>query len=229
MIRALVLVLIVGALAAAALWLPIAAWTVSLADHARGTGAAGVAIFIVAYVVSTVALLPGSILTLAAGFAYGPFWGLVIASPASVAGATAAFLLGRTLLHDWVARTIGASSRVSAIETAVAREGFKLVFLLRLSPLVPFNVLNYALSLSRVRLATYVSASFLGMLPATALYVYLGSVAAAAAELSSASGEGGAARTWLYAAGLAATIAVVVIGTRAAKRALSAQLPKATR
>ena len=222
--RAILVVVIVAAIAAAVWLLPVADWTVALAERARSTGAAGVAIFVIAYIASTVAFLPGSILTLAAGFAYGPVWGLAIASPASVAGATAAFLLGRTLLRGWAERKIGESARVRAIDAAVARQGFTLVLLLRLSPLFPFNVLNYALSLSHVSLRTYVTASFIGMLPGTALYVYLGSLAPAAAELASASKDGGAPRIALYAAGLAATVAVVVIGTRAAKRALEAEL-----
>jgi uncharacterized membrane protein YdjX (TVP38/TMEM64 family) len=195
-----------------------------LAQGARETGALGVAIFFAAYVVSTVAVLPGSILTLALGFAYGPVWGLAIASPASVTGATCAFLLGRTLLRDWAAHKVGGSARARAIEAAVDREGFKLVLLLRLSPLVPFNLLNYVLSLTSVRPGTYVLASFVGMLPGTLLYVYLGSLAPAAAELSSAAQGDGAARTTLYVIGLLATVAVVVIGTRAARRALDAEL-----
>ncbi|MBA3269896.1 MAG: TVP38/TMEM64 family protein [Acidobacteria bacterium] len=226
--RVLIIVLVVATLAAAAFLLPIKDWTIQLAEWARGTGALGVTVFVLAYIVSTVLGLPGSILTLAAGFAYGPVWGLAIASPASVAGATCAFLLGRTLLHDWAVRRVGESARIRAIDAAVAREGFKLVFLLRLSPLFPFNVLNYALSLSRVSLLTYVTASFLGMLPGTAMYVYLGSLAPAAAELSSASQGGGAARTALYAAGLVATIAVAVLGTRAARRALDPKLAEAS-
>ncbi|MCA1583477.1 MAG: TVP38/TMEM64 family protein [Acidobacteria bacterium] len=225
--RMLVLALVVAVLVATAFLLPIKEWTIELAGWARGTGALGAAVFLLAYIVSTVLGLPGSILTLAAGFAYGPVWGLAIASPASVAGATCAFLLGRTLLHDWAVRRVGESARIRTIDAAVAREGFKLVLLLRLSPLFPFNVLNYALSLSRVRLSTYVVASFLGMLPGTAMYVYLGSLAPAAAELSSASEGGGPARTALYAAGLVATIAVVIVGTRAAKRALDPKLSEA--
>jgi uncharacterized membrane protein YdjX (TVP38/TMEM64 family) len=218
--RVLLVVLIIAALAAAASFLPLAEWTTSLAGRVRGTGAAGVAVFFVAYVTATVAVLPGSILTLAAGFAYGPGWGLAIASPASVAGATAAFVLGRTLLRDWAVRRTSDSARGRAIAHAVEREGFKIVLLLRLSPLVPFNLLNYALSLSSVRVGTYVAASALGMLPGTALYVYLGSLAPTAAQLSTAAEGGGASRTVLYVAGLAATIAVVVIATRAARRAL---------
>jgi uncharacterized membrane protein YdjX (TVP38/TMEM64 family) len=223
--RAFIILTAVAALLAAAWWLPVASWTTRLAEQARGTGAIGVAVFVVAYVVSTVVLLPGSILTLAAGFVYGPVWGLAIASPASVAGATCAYLLGRTLLRDWAAKKVGGSARARAIDAAIEREGFRLVLLLRLSPLFPFNLLNYVLSLTRVRPGTYILASFIGMLPGTAMYVYLGSLAPAAAELSSASkGGGGATRTTLYVVGLLATVAVVVIGTRAARRALDAQL-----
>jgi len=225
-------VLLIGvclaALAAAGYFLPVGEWATSLAEGARGTGGLGVALFFAAYVVATIVLLPGSLLTLAAGFAYGPVWGLAIASPASVAGATCAFLLGRTVLRGWAARNVGASPRARAIDAAVEREGFKLVLLLRLSPLIPFNLLNYALSLTRVRPAAYVLASFLGMLPATALYVYLGSLAPAAAELSSASRGGGGTRTMLYVIGLLATVAVVVIVTRAARRALDVQLQRSS-
>lgn len=217
-------ILIVGAAMAAelaAIWLlPYSEWASHLAERARQAGATGVLVFFVVYVISTVALLPGSILTLAIGFAYGPVWGLAIASPTSVAAATCAFLLGRTLLRGWAERRVGDSARIRAIDTAVTREGFKLVALLRLSPLFPFSLLNYALSLTRVRLGTYVLASFIGMLPGTALYVYLGSLAPAAAALSSAGRRGGTTQTVIYAAGLLATVAAVVIGTRAARRAV---------
>ncbi len=223
-LRVLSIVLGVALVAAATYVLPLGAWVTALAQGARETGTLGVVVFFAAYVVSTVAVLPGSILTLALGFAYGPVWGLAIASPASVTGATCAFLLGRTLLRDWAAQKLGGSVRARAIEAAVEREGFKLVLLLRLSPLVPFNLLNYVLSLTSVRLGTYVLASFVGMLPGTLLYVYLGSLAPAAAELSSAAQGGGAARTTLYVVGLLATVAVVVIGTKAARRALDAEL-----
>lgn len=226
--RLLLLIGLVALFAAAAYFLPVAEWTTSLAGRARRTGGIGVALFFVAYVVATVAFLPGSILTLAAGFAYGPLWGLVIVSPASVAGATAAFLLGRTLLRDWAVRKTRGSPQLRAIERAVEREGFKLILLLRLSPLIPFNALNYALSLSNVRLGTYVAASAIGMLPATVLYVYLGSLAPTAAQLSTAADLGDSRRTLLYAVGLAATVAAVFIVTRAARRTLQTELERTT-
>jgi len=225
---ALIGLVLVG-IAVAASTVPVADWVTRLAERARATGGLGAAAFFLAYVVSTVAFLPGSILTLGAGFAFGPVWGLALASPASVAGATCAFLLGRTLLRGWAAARVGESPRLTAIDAAVGREGFKIVLLLRLSPLFPFNVLNYALSLTRVRTGTYVLASFLGMLPGTALYVYLGSLAPAAAELAAAGGGGGATRTVLYVGGLVATLAVAVIGTRAARRALHTELQEPVR
>lgn len=197
----------------------------ALADAARETGALGVVLFFVAYVLATVLVLPGSILTLASGFVYGPVWGLVLASPASVAGATCAFVLGRTVLRGWAERKVAGSHRARAIDAAVAREGFRLVLLLRLSPVFPFSILNYVLSLSNVRLRTYVVASFIGMLPATALYVYLGSLAPAAAQLASAASAPNTAQTVLYAVGFAATLGVVILGTRAARRALAGTLP----
>ena len=194
------------------------------AGTARAWGPAGVVLFVTAYVVSTVAFIPGSWLTLLAGFLYGPVWGLVVASPASVAGATAAFLLGRTMLRGWAERRIGSSRRARALQAAAAREGFTLVLLLRLSPLFPFNVLNYALSLTGVRLRTYVLASFVGMLPATALYVYVGSLVPVAAQLGSGTPAAGHTRTWLTVLGVAATLGVVLIGARVARRALAREV-----
>jgi uncharacterized membrane protein YdjX (TVP38/TMEM64 family) len=219
--RLLVPALGIAAIAIAAFTVPIAAWTMALAEGIRGAGAIGVGAYVLAYVAATIAGIPGSILTLAAGFAYGPVWGLAVASPASVAGATAAFLLGRTVLRDWAVRATSDSPRARAMAAAVEREGFKIVLLLRLSPVVPFNALNYVLSLTNVRAGTYVIASAIGMLPATALYVYLGSLAPTAAQLSTAGQAGGTGGTVLYVAGLLGTFAVVVIATRAAKRALT--------
>lgn len=216
-------VALLAAAAAAGIWLlPVADWTTRLAERMRDTGAVGVVLFFIAYVVSTVAFLPGAILTLAAGFAYGPVWGLVLVSPASVAGATCAFVLGRTVLRGWAERKVGQSPTARAIDAAVERDGLKLVLLLRLSPVFPFNVLNYALSLTKISLGRYVFGSAVGMLPGTALYVYLGSLAPVAAELSSAGRGGGATRLVFYVIGFVATVAVVVVATRTARRALRA-------
>ena len=121
--RVLAVLVLAAVVAVSAYSLPLAEWTTQLAERARGTGAWGVALFFTAYVISTVAFLPGSVLTLAAGFAYGPLWGVAIASPASVIGSTCAFLLGRTLLRPWAEARVGASPRVRAIDAAVSCAG----------------------------------------------------------------------------------------------------------
>jgi len=206
--------------------LPVSHWIVSLADQLRGMGAAGVALFIAVYVIAEVALLPGSLFTLAAGFAYGPVGGLLVASPASVLAATVAFLLGRTVLRDWIRTRIARYPKARALDKAIGTNSFKLILLLRLSPVIPFNILNYALGLSDAKVGRYVVASFIGMLPGTWMYVYLGSLATTAAGLTDASRGGGPQRLALTLAGLAATVIVVVLVTRSAQRALEEELTK---
>lgn len=208
------------------LWwlLPVRDWSTALAERIRGAGAKGVLIFLAVYVAAEVALVPGSLLTMAAGFAYGPIGGLLVASPASVLAATTSFLLGRTILRDSIRRTIAQSPKARALDRAVGRNSFRLILLLRLSPVIPFNVLNYALGLSDARLGRYIVASFVGMLPGTWLYVYLGSLATTAAGLTEASRGAGGTRLALMLVGLAATIVAVVFVTRAARRSLEQEL-----
>jgi uncharacterized membrane protein YdjX (TVP38/TMEM64 family) len=168
--------------------------------------------------------LPGSILTVGAGVVFGLLRGFVIVSISATLGATAAFLVGRYLARGWIAGKIEGHPKFKAIDEAVAREGWKIVGLLRLSPVVPFNVLNYAFGVTRVSLRHYVVASWIGMMPGTLLYVYLGSIAG---DLAGAGGR--ASRTpaeWaFYAVGLVATIAVTVFVTRLARRALAERVP----
>jgi uncharacterized membrane protein YdjX (TVP38/TMEM64 family) len=179
----------------------------------------GPALFIVLYVAACVLLVPGSALTLGAGAVFGVVRGSILVSVAATAGAVAAFLVGRYAARDWVAGRMAKDPRFKAIDDAVAREGWKIVLLTRLSPVFPFTLLNYAFGLTRVRLRDYCLASWAGMLPGTVMYVYLGSLAG---ELAAVGGR--RARTpgeWgLYALGLAATRAVTVYATRVARRAL---------
>jgi uncharacterized membrane protein YdjX (TVP38/TMEM64 family) len=176
------------------------------------------------YVVATVLLLPGSILTVGAGAVFGLVKGAVTCSIAATLGATAAFLVGRYLAREAVARKLEAYPRFRAIDEAVAREGWKIVGLTRLSPVFPFNVLNYAFGITRVSLGHYVVASWIGMMPATVTYVYLGSLAGDLATL----GQGRHARTpadWvLFAVGLLATAGVTAYVTRLARGALDRRI-----
>jgi uncharacterized membrane protein YdjX (TVP38/TMEM64 family) len=120
-----------------------------------------------------------------------------------------------------VARKVEGSPKFAAIDEAVGREGFKIVFLLRLSPAFPFNLLNYALGLTRVSFAAYVAASLTGMLPAAMMYVYLGSAARSLTEVAAGQVDSDAAGRVFFWVGLAATIAVVVLVTRIAARSLA--------
>ena len=208
-------------LVTAALMLPVNAWLLGLVEWVRAAGAAGVAAFAAVYVAATLLLLPGSALTAGAGFAYGPLWGTLLVSPVSVLAASLAFVLGRTVARGWVARRMAAAPRFAAVDQAIGESGLKIVLLLRLSPLFPFNLLNYGLGLTRVSFRDYVLGSFLGMLPGTALYVYLGSLVTSASELLSGRSSGpGAAGQALYWVGLGATMVVTVLVTRIARRAL---------
>jgi len=216
-----------GALLAGVLLFPVDRWALALVGWVRSAGPAGAILFAVAYVAATVLLLPGSVLTLGAGFAYGPALGLLLVSPVSVLAATAAFTVGRSTARGWVSRKVSGDPRFAAIDEAVGESGFKIVFLLRLSPVLPFNLLNYALGLTRVSLRDYVLASFLGMLPGTLLYVYLGSLVTSASEI--AAGHGASAGGWqkaLYAVGLIATVAATVVITRISRQALERALDR---
>jgi uncharacterized membrane protein YdjX (TVP38/TMEM64 family) len=200
-------------------------WLLGLVERIRDTGMAGSGLYVVLYVVATVLVMPASVLTLGAGFVYGPVYGSLLVVVASNLAALAAFLLGRTTLRGRVARRLEGKPRFAAVDAAVARQGFKVVLLLRLSPVFPFNLLNYALGLTRVRTRDYVLASFLGMLPGTVLYVYLGSLVTSVAQLTRGQRpDAGLSGQVLFWGGLAATVLVTVYLTRLARRALDATL-----
>ncbi len=187
-------------------------------------GTVGVIVFVALYSLACVLLLPGSILTLGAGAVFGVTQGTVAVSIASTLGATCAFLVGRYLARDWVGTKIADHETFRAIDDAVAAEGWKIVGLTRLSPIFPFNLLNYAFGLTQVKLKHYVLASWIGMLPGTVMYVYLGSLAGDLATLGSGERSRTSGEWVLYGVGLAATLVVTVFVTRIAKKALNARI-----
>jgi uncharacterized membrane protein YdjX (TVP38/TMEM64 family) len=148
----------------------------SALDWIGNLGPWGPVIFVGLYVVATVLFVPGSVLTLGAGAVFGVVLGSVCVSISATLGATAAFLVGRYLARDAIARRIAKNEKFATIDRAVADEGWKIVLLTRLSPVFPFTLLNYAFGLTRVKLSHYVLASWLGMIPGTVMYVYLGSL-----------------------------------------------------
>src|SRR5205809_851471 len=180
----------------------------------------GPVIFAGLYVVATVLFVPGSVLTLGAGAVFGVALGSVCVSISATLGATAAFLVGRYLARDAIARKLEKNEKFATIDRAVADQGWKIVLLTRLSPVFPFTLLNYAFGLTRVKLSHYVLASWIGMIPGTVMYVYLGSlVNVGAGHRQRTTGE------WvLYGIGLLATITVTVFVTRVARKALTKKI-----
>jgi uncharacterized membrane protein YdjX (TVP38/TMEM64 family) len=204
----------------AAKFLPVQELLKSSLDWVAGLGRWGPFIFIAVYIAACILFVPGSILTLGAGVLFGVVKGSVIVSVAATLGATCAFLVGRYFARDWVAKKIEGNPKFKAIDEAVAREGWKIVGLVRLSPLFPFNLLNYAFSLTKVSLRDYFLASWIGMIPGTVMYVYIGSLAGDLARLGVSERSRTGAEWGLYVVGLMATVAVTVYVTRLARKAL---------
>lgn len=143
----------------------------------EGLGFTGYVVFFLLYAFFTVLFLPGFILTVGAGAIFGLVGGFVAVSLGSTTGAALAFLLGRFLAREAIERKVAGNAKFAAIDAAVAQKGWKIVFLTRLSPVFPFNLINYAYGLTRIPFPHYVLASWVGMMPGTLLYVYTGSLA----------------------------------------------------
>ena len=195
-----------------------------LVGAVRDLGAWAPAAFVAGYALAVVLGVPASLLTLAAGATFGLVTGTLVVLAGATLGAAGAFLVARHLARDLVRRRVLAHPRsqalFAAVDHAIAADGLRTVLLLRLSPVLPFSLLNYALGLTRVRFAAYLAAS-VGMIPGTVLYVYSGRVAGDVAAAAAGAPARGAADYALLALGLAATALVAVQLGRAARAALA--------
>ena len=215
--KPLPLVLVVAAMVAALIYFDAPPALRGALVWVEQLGPAGAVIFVLLYIVAAVFLVPGSVLTLAAGTLFGVVYGSVLVSLASTLGAAAAFLIGRYAARDWVAAKVAGNATFQSISQTVSREGWKLVGLTRLSPVFPYTLLNYAYGLTPVKFVHYILASWIAMMPATVMFVYLGSIARAGATSA-----GRTPAQWgLYGLGLLATIGVTIFVTRIAKKALA--------
>jgi uncharacterized membrane protein YdjX (TVP38/TMEM64 family) len=187
-------------------------------------GAMGAIAFIAVYILATIAFLPASVLTLGAGIVFDVVWGSVYVLIGATLGATFAFLVGRYLIRSWVQHKINSNPKFVAIDKAVTKQGFKIVFLTRLSPLLPFNLLNYAFGVTGVTLRDYVFAS-VGMIPGTIMYVYLGSLAGNLAMIGTETQPTNLTVKWLIKiVGFLATFVVTIYVTRLAQKALDEEI-----
>jgi uncharacterized membrane protein YdjX (TVP38/TMEM64 family) len=197
----------------------------SLAGWIEGLGYWGLLAFGLIYVAAVVALIPGSVLTLAAGALFGLIGGTMIASLASTTGAALAFLLSRYSARDWVAAKLRRYPEFEAIDQAIGRSGWKIVTLLRLSPAVPFNLQNYLYGLTGIRFWPYVLSSWLAMMPATFMYVYLGDLGRESLQAVGSVEHARSPTEWVVLiVGLIATVAVTVYLTRLARKTLREQI-----
>jgi uncharacterized membrane protein YdjX (TVP38/TMEM64 family) len=207
----------VAAIVLAVRLLPVQDWLKSFESWVQGMGPAGMLLYAAVNIVAVLLFVPGIVLTLGAGFLFGLGRGIVVVSVASTIAAALAFVIARYFARGAIERLVRKNPKFAAIDRAIGREGWKVVALLRLSPLVPFSLSNYLYGLTSVRLGPYVATSWAAMLPATVLYVSLG---AAGRRI----GEKAPRNPWEWAllgAGLAATATVTVLLTRRAKRELA--------
>jgi uncharacterized membrane protein YdjX (TVP38/TMEM64 family) len=220
--RLIALLVITIALFLAVKFLPVQQWLRSFNDWVGQMGIVGIFIFIGVYAVATVLLAPGSVLTIGAGFAFGLWKGFLAVSGGATLGAALAFLVARFIARERVAAIAQRNEKFREIDATIAKQGAQLIFLLRLSPVIPFNLSNYLYGLTGVKFWPYVLASWIGMMPGTFLYVYIGTAGKAA--VSAVAGGEAVQHGWQYwtfmTIGLAATIVVTIWVTKIARDAL---------
>jgi uncharacterized membrane protein YdjX (TVP38/TMEM64 family) len=194
------------------------------AEWVDSLGYLGPVVFILGYAAATLAFVPGSLLTMAAGAIFGLSKGTLYVFIGATLGTALAFLVSRYVARGTIEKKLEGKPKFAAIDSAVSKSGLKIVFLLRLSPAFPYNLLNYALGLTSVKFSDYVLASF-GMLPGTFLYVYYGKIIGSLAAVTSGTEVDGGAERWVFVViGLVATIAVTTVITKIARRALNEEV-----
>ena len=192
--------------------LPLAEWIAQFQTWVREAGAIGYVAYVLAYVVACVFLIPALALTLGAGAIFGFAAGTIVVLIGATLGATAAFLLGRTVLRKRVERMTANNAKFASLDRAITAEGTKILWLVRLSGFPPFTWVNYAFGLTGVRLVPYVLITFFGIIPGTLAFTYAGTAGAAALT-----GSGNRVALIVTAVG---AIAVAVFVGRIALRAI---------
>jgi uncharacterized membrane protein YdjX (TVP38/TMEM64 family) len=204
--------------------LPLDRWLSALTDPLLELGPWAPVAFGGLYVVATLLLVPGSLITAAVGAVFGIVLGTAVVSVASTLSAGLSFLIARHLARDSVRRRIEQSPKLLAIDEAIGREGWKIVGLMRLTPLVPFGPMNYLSGITSIPFWQFLLTSWLAMFPGTLMYVYLGSIGKEAISDREAT-----AGDWVFRGlGLLATVAVTILISRMAQRAVRSRLPEAS-
>lgn len=211
----------VAALLAAWRFLPLADWLRSLEGWISGMGVLGGVVYGAVYVAATLLLVPGSVLTLGAAYLFGVAGGMAVVWPSATAAAALGFLGSRYVARDHVEKVARRHPKFDAVDAAIGKNGWKIVGLLRFSPVVPFALSNYLLGVTSVAFWPFLAASSLGIVPGTVFYLSLG----AAGRSLSEKGELSAWEWGLLAAGLLATAAAAIFLARVAKKELVTNPP----
>lgn len=184
----------------------------------------GPVVLAIAYIPLTVLAVPASVLTLGGGYLFGLPLGFIADSAGATIGATAAFLLGRTIGKSYVMSKLKNYPKFQAVAIAIQKSGFKIVLLLRLVPLLPFNMLNYLLSVTPVNLGAYILATWLGMMPITFAFVYVGTTLKDLSDVTHGWNEVSTARLGFIGLGLIVSVVLIMSITRIAKASLDKAL-----
>lgn len=193
----------------------------------QGLGAWAPFWFTCIYAVGCLVLFPGIILLLSGGVLFGVVKGTLCATTGATIGALIAFLVSRHVVRGWVEKKWGGSARFRALDQAVAREGWKIVGLIRLSPVFPFTPTNLLFGLTRIPFWQFFWITWISVFPLTVIFVYLGTLIGDLAQVTTRPVEAGNFKWILATIGLISTVLVTVLVTRIARRALSPALPEA--
>ncbi len=204
---------------------PFADWVAAIVAWAERHPAAAPVTYVALVIVATVLFVPGSGSMMIAGFLFGLVPGFVLATIGISFGAQAAFLAGRKGARHWIENRVASNRRLLAIEKGLHEEAFLIIVLTRLSLVIPFNLLNYAYGVTSVRPRVHFLATALGMLPAVALYVYLGTLARDLGQILSGEAAPSELGYWIAAAGITAIVVLTWAIHRTASRALERHLP----
>lgn len=200
-------------------------WLSSSMDWIQDSGWIGVLWFMFLYALTCIFFLPGSFLTVGAGAVYGFWWGALLVTFSSTVAATVNFLTGRYLLRNFVLRHLSHSPKFLALDRAIEREGWQVILVSRISPIVPHSLVSYIAGVTQISLTRFSVASFLGFLPFSAAYSYAGALLGAVARTQLKISDNGPWTWFLYIAGLFFTLWAVVKTARMATKALRQSVP----
>ncbi|HVT02140.1 MAG TPA: TVP38/TMEM64 family protein [Thermoanaerobaculia bacterium] len=195
--------------------LPVADWLKQFQAYVKDLGAVGYVVYALVYALCCILFVPASVLTLGAGAIFGLVAGTIVVVLGATLGATLSFLLARTVMRKKIEGMTSGNAKFQALDKAIAKEGAKIVFLIRLSPVFPFTYINYGFGLTGVKTVPYILATLFGIIPGTFAFVYIGNAAAGAAA-----GGASHAKTIINIVGAIATLLVTIVVAKVAANAI---------